>query len=200
MKIRILNGGHATIAYPAGLLGIEFVHEAMAQPLISRLSRQGRDRARSSPTVPPVPGTDLDDYRRRSSARFANPKIGDTIRRLCLDGRTGSRSSSCRRSADRLAAGAAVTGLALVSALWCRYCYGETDAGHEIAPNDPNWDRLVPAARAARATPRSWLAMADIYGATGRAEPFAAAFETALTALWSEGVERVLTRYLADNL
>jgi len=30
MKLRILNGGHATIAYPSALLGIHFVHEAMA--------------------------------------------------------------------------------------------------------------------------------------------------------------------------
>ena len=29
MKIRILNGGHAAIAYPAGLLDIHFVHEGM---------------------------------------------------------------------------------------------------------------------------------------------------------------------------
>jgi len=34
MKIRILNGGHAVIAYPGGLMGIEYVHEAMAHPLI----------------------------------------------------------------------------------------------------------------------------------------------------------------------
>src|SRR5262249_28689919 len=34
MKIRILNGGHAIIAYPAGLLGIHFVHQALGHPLI----------------------------------------------------------------------------------------------------------------------------------------------------------------------
>ena len=34
MKIRILNGGHATIAYPGGLMDIEHVHEAMADPMI----------------------------------------------------------------------------------------------------------------------------------------------------------------------
>lgn len=28
------------------------------------------------------------------------------------------------------------------SALWCHYCAGLTDSGAEIAPNDPNWDRL----------------------------------------------------------
>ena len=43
MKIRILNGGHAIIAYPGGLMDIELVHEAMAHPLIRGLSGQGRD-------------------------------------------------------------------------------------------------------------------------------------------------------------
>ena len=35
MKIRILNGGHAAIAYPAGLLDIHFVHEAMEDKQIA---------------------------------------------------------------------------------------------------------------------------------------------------------------------
>src|SRR5690606_11478518 len=34
MKIRILNGGHAAIAYPAGLMDIHFVHEAMQEKLV----------------------------------------------------------------------------------------------------------------------------------------------------------------------
>ena len=45
MKIRILNGGHATIAYPGGLMDIEHVHEAMAHPLIrgflDKVEREG---------------------------------------------------------------------------------------------------------------------------------------------------------------
>ena len=35
MKLRILNGGHAAIAYPAALLGIKFSFEAIKHPLIS---------------------------------------------------------------------------------------------------------------------------------------------------------------------
>ena len=35
MKIRILNGGHAAISYPAALLDIHFVHQAMADPQIA---------------------------------------------------------------------------------------------------------------------------------------------------------------------
>ena len=34
MKIRILNGGHAAVVYPTGVLGIELVDQAMANPRI----------------------------------------------------------------------------------------------------------------------------------------------------------------------
>ena len=36
MKLRILNAGHASIAYVGALLDQHFVHEAMAHPLIYR--------------------------------------------------------------------------------------------------------------------------------------------------------------------
>ena len=51
MKIRILNGGHAAIAYPAGLLDIHFVHEAMEDAQIATFlddADQARDPARRS--------------------------------------------------------------------------------------------------------------------------------------------------------
>ena len=47
MKIRILNGGHAAICYPAALLDVEIVSEAMADDRIRALFPQGRgDRDR----------------------------------------------------------------------------------------------------------------------------------------------------------
>ena len=45
MKIRILNGGHAAIAYPAGILDIHFVHEAMEDAQIRDVPRDA-DQAR----------------------------------------------------------------------------------------------------------------------------------------------------------
>ena len=59
-------------------------------------------------------------------------------------------------------------GLALESALWCRYCYGSTDSGRTIEPNDPSWERLQGHARRAKDDPAAWLAMRDIYGAHRR--------------------------------
>lgn len=196
MKIRILNGGHATIAYPAALMDIHFVHEGMEDPLVSAFLRKV-EQTEIVPVVPPVPDTDLAAYLGLIETRFANPKIGDTITRLCLDGSNRQPKFILPSVADRLKAGASVTGLALVSALWARYCFGETDSGKPIAPNDPSWDRLTAQAKRARDNPAAWLEMADIFGDIGHNPAYVAAFSEALTSLWSRGTRETLTRYLA---
>ena len=195
MKIRILNGGHATIAYPAGLMDVEYVHEAMEHPLVSAFLEKV-EREEIVPTVPPVPDTDLDVYFAKIVERFGNPKIGDTVRRLCLDGSNRQPKFIVPTIADRLDRGESVNGLALVSALWCRYCGGSTDSGKEIPPNDPNWERLTEKARAARTDPAAWLAMRDVYGAVADAPAFRDAFAAHLAALWQDGTEAVLRRFL----
>jgi mannitol 2-dehydrogenase len=195
MKIRILNGGHAIMAYPAGLMGIDLVHEAMAHPLIAGfLDKVERDEI--IPYVPPVPGTDLAAYFETIRDRFANPEIADTIRRLCLDGSNRQPKFILPSLRDNLAAGRVPTGLIMLSALWCRYCAGTSDSGAVIAPNDPNWERLTAVARAARAEPARWLAMEDIYAATGCDPAVIQAFTRALNALWEQGTAAVLAEYL----
>jgi mannitol 2-dehydrogenase len=199
MKLRILNGGHATIAYPAALMDIHFVHEAMENPLVRAfLAKVEHDEI--IPIVPPVPDTDLEDYYRLIDRRFANPKIGDTITRLCLDGSNRQPKFILPSASDRLKAGQSVTGLALVSALWCRYCYGETDSGKSIAPNDSDWDRLQAASRQAKDHPTAFLAMGDIFGDLAGNSTYVAAFSTALKSLWTDGTAGTLTRYLGNNL
>ncbi|QYO75906.1 mannitol dehydrogenase family protein [Devosia salina] len=199
MKIRILNGGHATIAYPAGLLDIHFVHEAMEHPLVSAFLRKV-EAEEIIPVVPPVPDTDLNDYFALCERRFANPKIGDTVRRLALDGSNRQPKFIIPSALDRIRDGKSVIGLGLVSALWCRYCYGTTDSDAVIEPNDPNWDRLTAQAHKARDNPKVWLEMADIYGDLAKAPDFIDAFTKALHSLWTQGTARTLEAYLADRL
>jgi mannitol 2-dehydrogenase len=196
MKIRILNGGHAVIAYPAGLMDIHFVHEAMEHPLVAAFLEK-IEREEIVPVVPPVPDTDTSAYFALIQRRFANPKIGDTVRRLCLDGSNRQPKFIIPTIADRLDQGLPIAGLALESALWCRYCFGTTDSGATIAPNDPNWERMTATAAAAKDDPDAWLAMEDIYGAVGRNAVFREAFAGWLTALWRDGTKATLERYLA---
>lgn len=199
MKIRILNGGHATIAYPAALMDIHFVHEAMEDELV-RAFLEKVEREEIIPIVPPVPGTDLEDYYELIERRFANPKIGDTVSRLCLDGSNRQPKFILPSAADRLRLGGSVTGLALVSALWARYCYGQTESGKPIAPNDPSWDRLRMQASKARNKPAAWLEMTDIFGEVAGNAAYVSAFTHALETLWSSGTRETLARYLGDRL
>ncbi len=198
MKIRILNGGHATIAYPGGLMDIEYVHEAMAHPLI----RGFLDKVETEEIIPyvaPVPDTNIPDYYKLIVDRFSNPEVADTERRLCLDGSNRQPKFIIPSLHDALASGGPVEGLALVSALWCRYCYGTTDSGTEIAPNDPNWDYLQAQSRAAKDTPVIWLQMKPIYGDLHKDPRFVAAFTKALNALWEQGTAKVLVDYIGHS-
>lgn len=198
MKIRILNGGHAAIAYPAGLMDIHFVHEAMENEQVAGFLAK-LERTEIIPTVPPVPGTDLGDYYALIERRFSNPTVGDTIRRLCLDGSNRQPKFIIPTIADRLRAGQPIEGLALESALWCRYCYGTTDSGAAIEPNDPNWDRMTETARKAKDDPSVWLGMEDIYGDVGRSPVFAEAFARALAGLWANGAKAALAAYVRSS-
>ncbi len=195
MKIRILNGGHATIAYPGGLMDIEYVHEAMANPLITGfLNKVERDEI--IPTVAPVPNTSLEAYYALIVERFSNPEIADTERRLCFDGSNRQPKFIVPPLRDVLEMGKDPRGLALVSALWCRYCFGETEGGAEIAPNDPNWDMLQPLAKRAKTDALAWLELRDVYGEAAEHPAFRAAFKSALESLWSRGVAETLRAYI----
>jgi len=195
MKLRILNGGHATIAYPAGLLDIHYVHEAMANPLIRGfLDKLEYDEI--IPTVPDIPGVDRHKYYEMVAKRFSNEAVGDTIPRLCLDGSNRQPKFIFPVIEQRLKAGGSVDGLALESALWCRYCYGTTDAGTIIPPNDPNWERLNNQARLAKGDPLKWLEMADIYGSLSTNPVFAKTFARKLAALWRDGTKASLEAYI----
>ncbi len=199
MKIRILNGGHAAIAYPAALLDIHFVHEAMEDKQIAAFLEK-LTKTEIMPTVPPPPATDLEDYRELIVRRFANPKIGDTISRLCLDGSNRQPKFILPSARDRLVAGQSAAGLALVSALWCRYAFGVSESGKTIAPNDENWDRLQVHARRAKDEPKAYLEMTDIFGANASDPAYVAAFSKALTKLWAQGVRATLDDYLNNRL
>lgn len=199
MKIRILNGGHAAIAYPAGLMDIHFVHEAMEHPLI-RSFLDKIEREEIIPVVPPVPNMDLEAYYQQVAERFANPKIGDTVRRLCLDGSNRQPKFIVPSIADRLETNSDVSGLALLSAMWCRYCYGRSDSGKPIEPNDPSWPRLQKLACEAKDDHLAWLKMEDVYGNIAHSEKFRSAFAIALHGLWSDGTRATLQRYIDNSI
>ena len=195
MKLRVLNASHAMIAYPAALLGIEYAHDAVTHPLIAlMLDRVQREEV--LPALAPLPDMAPDRYFETVRTRFANPKIADTVARLCYDGANRQPKFVVPAIRAALEHGLPVTGLALVSALWCRYCAGTRDDGSPIASDDPQWARLQAVAQAARTEPGRWLDQADIYGVVGHDAGFRQAFSTALDRLDKVGVVATLSGFV----
>ena len=196
MKIRVLNGGHASLCYPAALLGVEYVHEAIWHPLIGPFL-DALERHEILPTVTPPADTSIEGYLDLIFRRFSNPTINDTITRICFGGASNQPKFTIPVAVDNLEAGRSVDGIALVSALWCRYCRGTTEAGKRISPNDPQWDRLQEIAGKAAWEPSVWLeSLHDVYGDLGKNEIFVASFTKALNRIQDNGVEAAITVYL----
>jgi mannitol 2-dehydrogenase len=194
-KLRILNGGHAAIAYPAGLLDIQFVHEAMENRLIRAFLRK-LEHEEIIPHVPVVPEMSREDYFALIVRRFSNPKIKDTIRRIALDGSNRQPKFILPVVLDRLAAGKDVKGLALVGASWARYCAGKSDSGADIAPNDPNWDRLQTFAKKAERDPEAFLSVDEIFGQLAKDSRYVGTFVEAYRQLKSRGTKETLAAYV----
>lgn len=195
MKLRILNGGHQILANAGELLGVETIHKAAAHPLIGRLL----DRVVTDeilPHVAPAPGFLPDAYFALIKRRFANPRIVDTTRRVAFDGASRHAGFIAPSIRDRLALGASVDGLALIEALWARYCLGARENGEKIEANDPIWGELHERAWAAKRSPETWLQNRDVYGDIGSDARFRDAFVQRLKQLHDDGVAASIRTYL----
>jgi mannitol 2-dehydrogenase len=91
----------------------------------------------TAPTLMPVPGVDLAEYKRALVERFANPAIVDTNQRVNSDAPINLLLDPIR---DRLARDEAIPLLALALAAWCRRVSGVGEDGkpimvvHPLAP------------------------------------------------------------------
>ncbi|WP_299724811.1 mannitol dehydrogenase family protein [uncultured Tateyamaria sp.] len=195
MKIRILNGGHQLIADAGEVCSVEFIAGCMAHPLIGDYFRRvaGTEIALQ---VDPVPGMTPETYVNLIDRRFSNPEIVDTVRRVAFDGSSRQTGFILPTLRDALAKGDPIEGLSLSQAIWARMCEGTRQDGSAIAANDPIWDSLNAAAKAAKTRPVIWLDQRELYGDLSDNAVFRDSFTRWLTLIWDQGVEAALTAYL----
>jgi fructuronate reductase len=84
-KLRILNGAHSTLAYAGLLRGHATVADAMRDAELAGFI-DAMIRRDIIPTLPPVPGLDLDAYADDVLRRFANPGIVHRLEQIAQDG------------------------------------------------------------------------------------------------------------------
>lgn len=195
MKLRVLNGGHAALAYPAGLMGIELVHDAMAnQTITAYLEKLMTDEV--IPSLPEVQGIDVHDYLAIIKQRFSNPEIKDTIQRLYQDGQNRLPKFILPTICDNLDDARSVNGLSLVIALWCKVCMlAHFNMSGIVLLGDDN-QAIIDAALKASDTPETFIGMSQVFGALSQSPELLSRFSFWLAMIHKDGVEPTLQHYI----
>jgi mannitol 2-dehydrogenase len=191
MKLRLLNAGHQALAYLGYLAGYRLVHEAAQDPLFQRFLL-GYMEEEATPTLRPVPGIDLAEYRKSLIERFSNPAIRDTLARLAFDGSERITKWLLPVVRENLAAGGEVRRSAAIVAGWARYCEGVDEEGRPIEVVDRRRDELTARALRQREDPLTFLADRELLGDLVEDERFTSHYRAALDSLHERGARATL--------
>ncbi|GAA1150653.1 mannitol dehydrogenase family protein [Ornithinicoccus hortensis] len=186
MKLRMLNSSHQALCYVGYLSGYRYAHEVCQDPLFVDFLH-GYMATEGAPTLPPVPGTDLDAYRHTLIERFANPEVRDTLARLCQESSDRIPKWLVPVIRDNLAHDGPIDYSALVVASWARYAEGRDEQGEPIEVVDRLKDRVMAAAARQAEDPLAFLRDPDLFGDLVEHERFTTAYAAALESLHSRG-------------
>jgi mannitol 2-dehydrogenase len=192
MKIRLLNASHLLIGYLGSLAGYTYVHEVMADPLFEQAVAKLMEEV--TPTLQPVPGIHLNDYKKTLIERFANPKIRDQLPRLCLNGAAKMPKFVLGSLRNKLQQGGSIKYLSLTVAAWFRYLNGHDEQDNPIPIDDPMADTLIQQARSGGSDPKSLLSLSEIFGDLSQSSHFVEAVASELRSLYELGVKGTLAR------
>ncbi|MCL2831618.1 MAG: mannitol dehydrogenase family protein [Treponema sp.] len=199
MKMRLLNGSHVALAFPAYLLGRRFVDEAITDPLLNAYIRN-HYMEEAGATLEPVPGIDIEAYKNTLISRFSNKNISDTIARLCSQGSSKMPGYVLNPLAGAVRQNLPHSTICFALACWARYLDGKDEQGNEIPVEDVNKERMQAAAAKAQTDPASFLTAAGLQGLTPeQLNRTAAIFQTYLKTIYRKGVKAVLEELTAKN-
>jgi mannitol 2-dehydrogenase len=191
MKLRLLNASHQSLCYFAYLAGYRLVHDAAGDPLLAEFLRQYMD-SEATPTLKPVPGIDLPDYKRTLIERFANPGVKDTIARLCFGSSDRIPKWLLPVIRENLKTGAPVRLAAATVASWARYAEGVDEQGQPIDVQDQLAASLVPLARSQHDNPTAFIENTEVFGDLAKHRRFVEAYLWALESLHRDGARATL--------
>jgi len=198
MKLRLLNASHQSLCYFAYLAGYRLVHDAAGDPLFAEFLRAYMD-SEATPTLKPVPGIDLPDYKRTLIERFANPGVKDTIERLCFGSSDRIPKWLLPVVRENLRSGAPVRLSAATVASWARYAEGVDEHGEPIDVRDQLADILVPLAKTQRENPTAFIENTAVFGDLASHPRFVDAYVWALEALHRDGARSTLETLLRKD-
>jgi mannitol 2-dehydrogenase len=191
MKLRLLNASHQALCYFAYLDAYRLVHEAAQDPLYRSFLRGYMD-LEGAPTLEPVPGVDLDEYKATLIERFSNPEVRDTIARLCAESSDRIPKWLLPVVRAQLSSGGPVDYSAAVVASWARYAEGVDEQGEPIEVVDRLADSLTPIARRQREDGLAFISNRELFGDLVDDPRFVEAYQRALSSLHERGARATL--------
>jgi mannitol 2-dehydrogenase len=191
MKLRLLNVSHQALAYFTHLMGHRLVDDAVRDPLVRRLLEDYM-RQEGAPSLPPVPGVDLDAYQARLIRRFGNAAVKDTVARLAAEASDRIPKWLVPVVRQRLAAGGQVRLCAAITASWARYAEGVDESGQPIEIVDNNAEAVMAAARRQAADPLAFLRQESFFGDLAEEPRFTEPYLRTLASLHASGARATL--------
>ena len=144
MKIRLLNGSHSALSYPAYMLGYTMVDKAISDSDIRKFIRNHYMNEIAA-TLPNVSGVCISQYADELIERFSNPYIADTILRLASDGSKKISNAILRPLEEGVRRGICMDHVVLALALWNYYFIFRDDEGNPMPIDDPKGSELAAA-------------------------------------------------------
>ncbi|MCE8049849.1 mannitol dehydrogenase family protein [Billgrantia desiderata] len=197
MKLRLLNASHQALCYFGTLAGYRYAHEVCRDPLFVDFLL-GYMRHEGSPTLAPVPGVDLEQYRLTLIERFANPEIKDTLARLCAESSDRIPKWLVPVIREQLAKGGEIHRSAAVVASWARYAEGLDEQGEPITVVDRLKHELAALAAENRTRPGAFIENRELFGDLAEHERFRQAYLMALTSLHERGARATLETLVGE--
>ncbi len=191
MKLRLLNASHQAQCYFGYLSGYRLVHEVCRDPLfVDFLLGYMDDEA--TPTLEPVPGIDLDEYKHNLIDRFSNAEVRDTVARLCAESSDRIPKWLLPVIRQNLATGGEIKRSTAVVASWARYAEGVDEQGRPIEVVDRLRDRLMADARRQHEEPLAFIANREVFGDLIDDDRFVSIYRSVLNSLHTKGARATL--------
>ncbi len=123
-KLRLLNGAHSALAYLGLERGHDFVHQAVADPVIRPLAQRIM-RVEAAATLDPAGGIDAGAYADQLLERFANSALDHRLMQIAMDGSQKIPQRWLEPLAINQSAGRDSPATLEALAAWCRHVRGD---------------------------------------------------------------------------
>jgi mannitol 2-dehydrogenase len=186
MKLRLLNASHQALCYFGYLAGYRLVHDVAQEPLFADFALAYMEQE-ASPTLAPVPGIDLDEYRHQLIERFSNDQVRDTVARLCAESSDRIPKWVLPVIRRNLETGGPILRATAVVASWARYAEGVDEDGQPIQVVDRLAGELKERARS-----KTIIQNRELFGDLADNERFVATYTRVLGLLHEVGSRKTL--------